>query len=103
MVYSRCTSKLGDGRLTIIGTEGYIELRKYVDVVGRDGTDHIFLVNKEKYEYINAASKPLTYFQRLMNDVIERTSTAMEQDHCLKVMNLAINAQLNAKKMGNLK
>ena len=93
----------GDGRLTIIGTEGYIELRKYVDVVGRDGTDHIFLVNKEKYEYINASSKPLTYFQRLMNDVLERTSTAMEQDHCLKVMNLAINAQLNAKKMGNLK
>jgi hypothetical protein len=72
-------------------------------LVGRDGTDHIFLVNKEKYEYINAASKPLTYFQRLMNDVIERTSTAMQQDHCLKVMNLAINAQLNAKKMGNLK
>ena len=93
----------GDGRLTIIGTEGYIELRKYVDVVGRDGTDHIFLVNKEKYEYINASSQPLTYFQRLMNDVIERTSTAMQQDHCLKVMNLAINAQLNAKKMGNLK
>ena len=93
----------GDGRLTIIGTEGYIELRKYVDVVGRDGTDHIFLVNKEKYEYINASSKPLTYFQRLMNDVLERTSTAMKQDHCLKVMNLAINAQLNAKRMGNLK
>ena len=59
--------------------------------------------NKDKYEYLNASSQPLTYFQRLMNDVIERTSTAMEQDHCLKVMNLAINAQLNAKKMGNLK
>ncbi len=49
------------------------------------------------------SSQPLTYFRRLMNDVIERTSTAMEQDHCLKVMNLAINAQLNAKRMGNLK
>ena len=72
-------------------------------MVGRDGTDHIFLVNKENYKYINASSQPLTYFQRLMNDVIERTSTAMDQDHCLKVMNLAINAQLNAKKMGNLK
>ena len=93
----------GDGRLTILGTEGYIELRKYVDLVGRDGTDHIFLVNKDKYEYLNASSQPLTYFQRLMNDVIERTSTAMEQDHCFKVMYLAINAQLNAKKMGNIK
>ena len=72
-------------------------------MVGRDGTDHIFLVNKDKYEYLNASSQPLTYFQRLMNDVIERTSTAMEQDHCFKVMYLAINAQLNAKKMGNIK
>ena len=71
-------------------------------MVGRDGTDHIFLVNKDKYEYINASSQPLTYFHRLMNDVLERKSTAMEQDHCLKVMNLAINAQLNANRMGNL-
>ena len=63
----------------------------------------IILVNKEKYEYINAASQPLTYFQRLMNDVNKRTSTAMQQDHCLKVMNLAIKAQLHAKRMGNLK
>ena len=93
----------GDGRLTILGTEGYIELRKYLDLVGKEGTDHIYLVNKDKYEYINAASEPLTYFQRLMNDVNERTSTAMDQDHCLKVMKLAITAQMNAKRMGNLK
>ena len=93
----------GDGRLTIIGTEGYIELRKYVDVVGKKGTDHIYLVNKDKYEYINAASESLTYFQRLMNDVNERTSTAMDQNHCLNVMKLAITAQMNAKRMGNLK
>ena len=35
----------GDGRLTLLGTEGYIELRKYVDVGGCDGTDHLILVN----------------------------------------------------------
>ncbi|MEM9574719.1 MAG: Gfo/Idh/MocA family oxidoreductase, partial [Pseudomonadota bacterium] len=43
----------GDGRLTILGTEGYIELRKYVDVAGRDGTDHLFLVNGDSCEYID--------------------------------------------------
>ena len=37
----------GDGRLTILGTKGYIELRKYVDLVGREGTDHLFLVNNK--------------------------------------------------------
>lgn len=37
----------GDGRLTIFGTEGYIELRKYIDINGRPGTDHLFLVNAD--------------------------------------------------------
>ena len=41
----------GDGRFIILGTEGYIELRKYVDVSGRDGVDHLFLVNKIRNEY----------------------------------------------------
>ena len=36
----------GDGRLTILGTEGTIELRKYVDIAGRPGTDHLFLVKR---------------------------------------------------------
>ena len=35
----------GDGRLTILGTTGYIELRKYIDIAGRPGKDHLFLVN----------------------------------------------------------
>ena len=72
-------------------------------MVSNEGTDHIYLVNKDKYEYINAANQPLTYFQRLMNDVNERTSSAMDQNHCFKVMKLAITAQMNAKRMGNLK
>tara|TARA_B100001540_G_scaffold8373_2_gene7267 strand:+ start:60 stop:1082 length:1023 start_codon:yes stop_codon:yes gene_type:complete len=92
----------GDGRLTILGTEGYIELRKYVDVAGREGTDHLFLVNKNRYEYIDASKEPLTYFKNLMYDVLNRTETAMKQDHCLEVMRLAINAQNSAKRLGNL-
>ena len=35
----------GDGRLVILGTEGYIELRKYVDIAGRPGNDHLFVVD----------------------------------------------------------
>ena len=35
----------GDGRLVILGTEGYMELRKYVDVAGRPGRDHLFVVD----------------------------------------------------------
>jgi hypothetical protein len=31
----------GDGRLFILGTEGYIELRKYIDIAGRKGGNHL--------------------------------------------------------------
>ena len=90
----------GDGRLTVLGTEGYIELRKYVDVAGRDGTDHLFLVNRDRCEYIDASNAPLPYFERLISDVKHRTDTAMFQDHCFKVMELALRAQANARRLG---
>ena len=93
----------GDGRFTILGTEGYIELRKYVDVAGREGTDHLFLVNGDKCEYIDASQEPLPYFERLINDVNERTETAMTQEHCFKVMELALKAQKQAARLGALK
>ena len=43
----------GDGRLTILGTDGYIELRKYVDIGGRPGGDHLFLVDRQQTRYID--------------------------------------------------
>lgn len=93
----------GDGRLTILGTEGYIELRKYVDVAGQPGTDHVFLVNGTRCERIEAASAPLPYFSNLMADVRNRTETAMPQAHCLKVMELALKAQAAAVRLGACK
>jgi len=92
----------GDGRFFILGTEGYIELRKYVDVSGRDGTDHLFLVNKTRSEYIDCANIPLTYFEALAYDVRHRTATAMTFAHAAKVTQLAITAQRMAVRRGNL-
>jgi predicted dehydrogenase len=92
----------GDGRLTILGTEGTIEMRKYVDVCGRDGTDHVFLVNGERCDYFDASGEKLTYFERLAADVRDRTETAMSQTHCFKVMELALKAQAQAARLGHL-
>lgn len=92
----------GDGRLTILGTEGTIEMRKYVDVCGRDGTDHVFLVNGEMCDYFDASGEKLTYFERLAADVRDRTETAMGQAHCFKVMELALKAQAQAARLGHL-
>jgi predicted dehydrogenase len=93
----------GDGRLTILGTEGTIEMRKYVDVCGRDGTDHVFLVNGGRCEYFDASGEKLTYFERLAADVRDRTETAMSQTHCFKVMELALKAQAQAVRLGHLR
>lgn len=86
----------GDGRLTILGTEGYIELRKYVDIGGPPGTDHLFLVNGKDCQRIDASDAGLPYFQNLSQDIRNRTETAMLQAHCFKVMELAILAQRKA-------
>ncbi|MEP4197784.1 MAG: Gfo/Idh/MocA family oxidoreductase [Aliishimia sp.] len=83
----------GDGRLTILGTDGYIELRKYVDVGGAQGIDHVILVNGTRSEKIDASAADLPYFARLAADMADRTETAMTQSHCFKVMELALRAQ----------
>lgn len=87
----------GDGRLTILGTEGYIEIRKYVDIANPLATDNLFLVNGERYEKIDCSDAGLPYFARLMADVRDRTETAMPQEHAFKVMELALKAQLLAE------
>jgi predicted dehydrogenase len=87
----------GDGRLTILGTEGYIELRKYVDVGGRPGTDSLILVNGDRCEVIDAGDAGLPYFGRFLADVQARTETAMAQDHAFSVMELALTAQAMAE------
>ncbi|RYF99051.1 MAG: Gfo/Idh/MocA family oxidoreductase [Chitinophagaceae bacterium] len=72
----------GDGRLTILGTEGYIEIRKNIDIAGREGGNHLFVVNQKETQYID--------------DVLNRTETAMTQAHCFLATELALRAQKNA-------
>ncbi|MGW6279774.1 Gfo/Idh/MocA family protein [Kribbella sp. NPDC055071] len=86
----------GDGRLMILGTEGYIELRKYVDIAGRDGGDHLFLVDQDGMQHIDCSDVELTYFADLLNDVRNRTTTAAPQQHTFETMRLALTAQQNA-------
>jgi predicted dehydrogenase len=87
----------GDGRLTILGTEGYIELRKYVDIEGRPGGNHLFLANREGTRHLDCSDVPLEYFDRFVADVRDRTETAMPQAHVLEVCRLALEAQARAR------
>ena len=88
----------GDGRLTILGTEGYIELRKYIDIAGHPGTDHLFIVNAEGPRHIDCSNTVLPYGPAFLNDVANRTETAMPQERCFNAMKLALTAQQLAER-----
>ena len=89
----------GDGRLTILGTDGYIEIRKNIDIAGREGGNHLFVVNKKETVYHHCTDTPLPYGQQLVNDIVNRTETAMTQEHCFLATELALKAQKKAKKL----
>jgi predicted dehydrogenase len=91
----------GDGRLTILGTDGYIELRKYVDIAGRPGSDHLFLVDQKETRYFDCKDQKLPYGEQLVNDVLNRTETAMSQEHCFLAMELALQAEKQAQRVGS--
>jgi len=92
-------SSWGDGRLTIIGTEGFIEIRKNIDVAGRPGGNHLFLTDQKETRYFDCNKDPLPYGEQLVNDVLNRTETAMTQHHCFLATELALLAQKHAQQI----
>lgn len=89
----------GDGRMFIVGSEGTIELRKLIDVEGRAGKDHLFLVDREATRYIDCSEVPLTYGNALVSDILNRSETAMPQERCFKATELALRAQNMAEQL----
>lgn len=92
----------GDGRLTILGTEGYIEVRKNIDIAGPDGGNHLYLVNQKETRFIDCNKEPLPFGQQLVDDILNRTETAMPQAHCFLATELALLAQKNARVINNI-
>ncbi len=92
----------GDTRLTVIGTEGYIEVRKNIDIAGRAGSDHLFLVDNKETRYVESAQTELPYARQLISDILNRTETAMTQEHCFLASELALTAQAEATRLGHL-
>ncbi|WP_246957852.1 Gfo/Idh/MocA family oxidoreductase [Brachybacterium sp. Marseille-Q7125] len=87
----------GDGRTFVLGTDGYIELRKYVDVTTDNGPDQVILVDSEGEHRIEAHGKVgYPFFGDLVLDVLNRTENAMTQEHAFKAVELALKAQEQA-------
>jgi predicted dehydrogenase len=92
----------GDGRLTILGTEGFIEIRKNIDIAGPEGGNHLYLVNQKETKYMDCNKEPLPYGEQLVNDVLNRTETAMPQEHCFLATELALKAQNQAQNINKI-
>lgn len=91
-------STWGDGRCFILGTEGYIEIRKYVNVAQSATGDHVFWVNKDGEQYFNATGKVgFPFFGQLILDCLNRTENAMTQEHAFKAAELCLIAQAKAE------
>ncbi len=87
----------GDGRLLLLGTEGTLELRKYVDVAQGAGTDHLYLVTSEGEQHLSVQGKVgYPFFGQLILDCLNRTETAMTQAHAFAAAELALRAQARA-------
>jgi predicted dehydrogenase len=89
----------GDSRLTILGTDGYIELRKTVDIAGRPGGDHLFLVDRKGPQHIDCSDVSLPYGERLVDDVLNRTETSSSQSRTFVAMELALEAEKRARRL----
>ena len=88
----------GDGRTFILGTEGYIELRKYVDVTTDNGPGQVLLVDGEGEHRIEATGQVgYPFFGDLILDVLHRTENAMTQEHVFTSVELALTAQDQAR------
>ncbi|MDE3234794.1 MAG: Gfo/Idh/MocA family oxidoreductase [Bacteroidota bacterium] len=88
----------GDGRLTILGTDGYIEVRKNTDIVsGNKGGNHLYMVTKKEMIHMDCNKEELPFGPLFVDDIINRTETAMPQAHCFLATELALKAQKYAK------
>ncbi len=87
----------GDGRLFILGTDGYIEVRKYTNVAVSKQGNNLFLVDNKEARYIDCNNMPLPFGPDFVADIVNRTHNAQDQEQCLLAAELVINAQRNAK------
>lgn len=91
----------GDGRTLILGTEGYLEIRKYIDICAESAQgDHVLLVNRTGEKRFSVSGQVgYPFFGQFILDCINRTENAMTQEHAFKAAELCVKAQLQAEKI----
>jgi len=87
----------GDGRTFILGTQGSLEVRKYMDVARTAPASKVLYVSDEGMEDIDCLNKVgFPFFGQLILDVLNNTEQAMTQAHIFKAAEISLRAQLLA-------
>ena len=90
----------GDGRTFILGTKGFIELRKYIDIARETTGDHVYMADEKGERHIPVAGKVgFRFFGEFVLDCLHRTEKAMSQAHAFKAAELALQAQTMARRL----
>ena len=90
----------GDGRTLILGTEGYIEMRKYIDIARDKKGDNVYLVNKDGEKHYSVTGEVgYPFFGEFILDCLNRTENSMTQEHAFKAAELCLIAQDKAIKI----
>jgi predicted dehydrogenase len=87
----------GDGRLFILGTDGYMEIRKYTNIAVSHLGNNLFVVDKKQARMIDCNAMPLPFGPQLVADIVNRTHLAQNLDEALLAAELVLTAQKNAK------
>jgi predicted dehydrogenase len=87
----------GDGRLFILGTNGYIEVRKYTNVAVNHQGNNLFIVDNKQARFIDCNAMQLPFGPQFVADIVNRTHIAQDQTQALLAAELVIKAQMNAK------
>lgn len=90
----------GDGRSIILGTEGFIEQRKYMNIGTNEGPGQLYLANGKEETHFNVEGKVgFPFFGQLILDCLNRTENAMTQEHAFKAAELCVKAQMKAVRL----
>jgi len=87
----------GDGRTFVLGTHGYLEIRKTINLGNEEGGEKIYLVDETGTQVVDCKGKVgWPFFGQLILDVLERTEKAMPQAQAFKAAELSLKAQAMA-------
>ncbi len=92
-------STWGDGRLFLLGTKGYLEIRKQMNPGVGEGNRIFFADGVGEYVIDAAGTVGSPFFAQMVTDALCRTETAMTQAHIFKAAELCILAETNAMRV----